>query len=221
MPAWLWLLGLLLSLPAAADECMDIPLPSVSITRLEPEVTVSREFNHVGLQTLAQSAQRSGNKVLGLTKGNATVRYQLQMTSRPSPNGQRECASPRLLITYGFNPVTIYIARELPPGSCAYREVMAHEQRHLQVYIDYARSIEDEVKQRFEQRFAHQDYYRLPVGQAQSLLRDEMRERWIPYLRQRLAEAQSKQALIDTLSEYHRLANSCGGEIQRLLAPAP
>ena len=41
-------------------------------------------------------------------------------------SGRWECLSPQRQVSFGYAPLSVHVAREFPPGSCAYREILAH-----------------------------------------------------------------------------------------------
>lgn len=209
------LLACFLAAPALADECDQLPTPSVRLERLETQVATNLDYSYKTLNNLGASLHRPGRQILGLTRGNAVVRYQTRLHSRKDPSGRWECASPEITVAYGFNPITIYVASEFPPGSCAFNEIRAHELRHVQTYREHAAAIEREIGESLQKRFADGFLWRGPSGSTQEKLRNEMSERWLPYIKRLLETVESKQALIDTPEEYRRVGDSCQGEISR------
>ncbi|MEN3373186.1 hypothetical protein [Dechloromonas sp. ZS-1] len=204
---------------AQAGGCPPLPPPSVSLIRIDPEVSINTQLTHMQIQALIPPAQRSGNPVPGLTQANAHVRYRLELRTLPSLDGQGECTSPKLVIHYGFTPITLYISRELLPPQCGYREILAHEERHLAAYRTHADAIEPALRRTLEARFLNSPITPQPPGAAQRSLREELQQHWKPYLRQQLADAQAAQQHIDTDSEYRRLNAACQGEIREKLRP--
>ncbi len=211
------LLAACLSTQAHADECATLPPPSVKVQRLEENLAVNLTYSYKSLNNIASSLLRPGRQILGLTRGMAVARYATKIHSLRDPNGRWECASPEITISYGFSPITIYVAREFPDNTCAYREIHTHELRHVDAYRAHAQAIESEIRQTLEQRFASGTPWRGPIGQTQARLQQEMNERWLPYLKRMLEQVESRQALIDTTEEYERVAASCNGEIAKRL----
>lgn len=214
------LLGSLLGSPlalAAGDPCAALPAPSVSVKLLEAPVTLNRDYDIKLLNSMAGDATANKQLVLGLTRGQAVVRYETQIRLLVERSGQWECASPQITLSYGFSPLTVYVAREFPLGSCAYDEILDHEQRHVRAYREHARAIELEIVDTLRQRFVTGSPWRGPVGQAQQRLREELSERWTPYIKRLLNRAEEAQAKIDTPEEYERVSHSCGGEVRKRL----
>ena len=130
--------------------------------------------------------------------------------------GRWECSSPQITVSFGYSPMTVYVASEFPAGSCAYNEIYQHELRHVKAYQSHLSSIETDITESLNQRFATGTFSRGPVGQARSSLEKELHERWMPYIKREIGKVESAQALIDTHEEYSRVSKSCNGEIQKL-----
>ncbi len=199
------------------DPCANLAPPSVKVERLETRVTTNLDYNVGGLTRLGSKMQPSQRQILGLTKGQAVVRYALVMPRLVTPDGRWECASPQLTLSYGFDPITVYVAREFPAGSCAYQEIYTHEVRHLEAYKAHAVQVEAELTRALQKRFADTGPWRGAAGQAEDRLRQELGERWVPYVRDLLDRVEAEQRRIDTPEEYDRIAASCNGEISQRL----
>ncbi|UCV02500.1 hypothetical protein [Dechloromonas denitrificans] len=201
--------------PAWADECDQLPLPAVTVKRLEEPFTLSTKYSYKALTNLATTLTRQGNQVLGLTRGNAIVRFAIDTPSHIDRTGRWECASPQLTMTFGFMPMTVHVAKEFPAGSCAYREIYDHEMRHVQTNQAHIAAIEKELTEALSRRFATGAPWRGPAGQTRDYLQRELDERWMPYIKRAIGRVELAQALIDTPEEYARVAASCDGEISK------
>ena len=218
MAMWIATLVLLVwPLRALADECDRLPPPTVAIKRLETPVTLDRTYSVAALRAIGPALSRRNERVLGLTRATSRVKVETRITAYVDRSGRWECASPALTVSYGYSPLTVYVARELAAGSCAYNEVYQHELRHVQTYQARLRQIEPEIAQALQQRFVTGAAWRAPKGQTQRMLQRELDERWLPFIKRVIEEVESEQALIDTPEEYTRVAKSCHGEIERLL----
>jgi len=215
MRAFALLLLVFFGLPAWADECDQLPLPAVTVKRLDEPFTLSTKYSYKALTNLATTLARPGNQVLGLTRGNAIVKFATNTPSHIDRTGRWECASPQLTMTFGFVPMTVHVAKEFPVGSCAYREIYDHEMRHVQTYQAHIAAIEKELTEALSSRFATGAPWRGPVGQTRDNLQRELDERWMPYIKRAIGRVELAQALIDTPEEYARVAASCDGEISK------
>lgn len=203
--------------PGGADPCDQLPAPSVTVKRLEEPITLNTQYSYKALNHLGASLARPGHQILGLTRGNAVVRVEIKAPAYIDRTGQWECTSPQLVLTYGFKPITVYIAKEFPEGSCAYQEIHSHELRHVKTYQDHIARIEKELTETLKRRFATGGPWRGPAGQTQERLQQELDERWIPYVKREIEQVKEAQARIDTPEEYARVENSCDGEIKKIV----
>ncbi len=209
---------LALASPArAADPCAELPKPSVTVKLLETPLALNTTYSYRSLTNLGSAQARPGRQVLGLTRGNATARFALNTPSIVDDGKRWECASPQIVLTYGFSPMTIYVAREFPPGSCAHKEIHEHEMRHVAAYRKHQADIEKTLADTLNARFATGGPWRGPAGQSTGRLQDELNERWLPYVQRELKKVDTAQALIDTDEEYARVADACDGEIAKRL----
>jgi hypothetical protein len=215
------LLPILVLLPIAgtswADPCDELPKPSVTVRRIEVPITYNTEYSYKSLTNIGAELARPGRQVLGLTRGNATVSFATNTPSIRDQKGRWECASPQITLNFGFSPMTVYVAREFPEGSCAYKEIREHEMRHVQTYQTHIVKIEKELTDTLSARFAASSLWRGPVGQTASRLQQELNTRWAPYVQQQIKRVDEAQARIDTTEEYERVANACNGEIRKIL----
>ncbi len=200
-----------------ADECDQLPLPSVTLKRLDEPVSLDTTYSYKSITVLGSTLHRPENRVLGLTRGTARVRFETKTALIVDRTGRYECASPQLVVTYGFSPMSVYVAKEFPKGSCAYNEIYQHELRHVKTHQDHLISIEKELTDTLNRRFATGSPWRSTVGQTRLTLERELNERWIPYITREMERVESAQALIDTPEEYARVADACNGEIKRII----
>ena len=200
-----------------ADECDQMPPPSVTLKRLDEPVSLDTTYSYKSITVLGSTLRHPENRVLGLTRGIARVRFETKTALIVDRTGRWECASPQLIVTYGFSPMTIYVAKEFSKGSCAYNEIYQHELRHVKTYQDHLVSIEKELTETLNRRFATGSPWRSTVGQTRLTLERELNERWIPYITREMERVESAQALIDTPEEYARVAAACNGEIKRII----
>jgi hypothetical protein len=203
------------AVPAAADECERLPPPSVTLRKLPETLSVDTRYGHREITHLAAELARPGTRVLGLTRGTATVRVEVRSPSYVDRSRRWECASPQIVVTYGYNPMTVYIAKEFPARSCAYNEIYEHEMRHVRTYQDHLIAIEKNLTETLSRRFATGAPWRGPVGNTHAMLQRELDDRWLPFIKREIGKVEATQALIDTADEYERVSRSCNGEIRR------
>ncbi|HNL12818.1 MAG TPA: hypothetical protein PKJ92_03130 [Accumulibacter sp.] len=209
--------ALLLPTLCQADACAQLPPPTITVQRLEDTVTLNLDHGHKALGVLAAELARPGKQILGLTRGTAVVKFETRSPTLRDRNGRWECTSPQIQISYGFSPLTIYVANEFPRGSCAWQEIYDHEQRHVAAYRQHVIALEPSLTDSLRQRFINRGIWRGSVGETSAALQRELSERWLPYIKRQISQVEAAQARIDSPEEYNRVAESCQGEVRRRL----
>ena len=204
----------------ASPRCEDLPATSVNVVLLESELRTNFQHGYRALKGMSQRYADHGFHVLGLTVGQATVKAKASLRSLREPGGRWECSTAGLTFEIGYQPLTVYVGREFSPESCGFREIYQHELRHAEIYRRQARQAAAELTQALTARFAGMGPWRGPVGSGQSKIESEINERWLPYARRLLEQAEPLQREVDSREEYERVAQSCDGQIARVLRQA-
>jgi hypothetical protein len=222
-----WLLSALLAglAPEAAARtpfqvrCEDGPAAgNVRFSSRDEGWRIDRSLSY---RTLTQMKRpRGSGLVLGLTRTESRVAISIEGPVEPDPDGLHECLSPQIGVTLSYRPIVVYIGREFEQDSCAYREILAHEMRHVHAYVDYLPEAEATLRtvlaQRADGRLLSSRVF-APAGQSLSQLQRELDRNWMPTIRRELGKAKTLQAGIDTPREYARLSKVCQGEVQSLI----
>jgi len=199
--------------------CEDTIGESISVLSSRQDgYRVDNTYSFHGL-TRMKGNRAPGSYVLGLTRAESRVAIAVHGRMLQDPATGYECVAPRLEVNLYYLPIVVYVGREFAPGSCAYREILAHEMRHLEVYRDFLPRAEKIVGEALARRFEGKPLY-APAGQARSLLQREIDSGWMPFIKKEMAKVEILQAAIDTPQEYARLGKVCAGEVQSLIRPA-
>jgi hypothetical protein len=154
--------------------------------------------------------------VLGLTHTESRVTVQVDGELLQDAQAGLECVLPRVAVTLTYEPIVVYIGREFAPGTCAYRELLAHEMRHLKSYLDALPKVEERVREKLAPRVQGKAVM-ARAGQARGVLQREIDGAWLPVIRAEMQGVESQQAAIDSPQEYARLSKVCQGEVQSLI----
>ena len=154
--------------------------------------------------------------VLGLTRTESRVSVKVDGQMLADPATGIECVAPRIDVALYYQPIVIYVGREFVPDSCAYREILAHEMRHLKSYMDYLPKVEGRARSKLGQLYIGKPLY-AGSGRARELLQSEIDRAWMPYIKAEMARVEKMQADIDSPREYARLSKVCQGEVQSLI----
>jgi hypothetical protein len=193
-PVWVRVESHLSSYPGGYR--VDNSLSTRSLTRLKPE--------------------GAGSFVLGLTRAESRVVISVEGAIVSDPDTREECLLPQIAVSLSYLPIVVYIGSEFAPDSCAYREILAHEMRHLKAYIDYLPKVENTVRETLGRRFDARPVY-AQYGQSLARVQAELDGRWMPFVKREMAKAKALQAGIDSAGEYARLSKICQGEVQSLI----
>lgn len=210
-----FLIGCLLSASAFAGPSCPIPYVSLSSNSSPPDVNASESAITItrlrGNRFFPQASM-----VLGLFSPNATVGISSTLSIRrdDSKTGAYGCIS-NVEIKVSMAPV-ILIAKEIPQGSCAWREVHQHEMKHHNSQLLAADLAREQVAR---QVGAILSFPVLGSTPAEMTSNSEMPRRNAMSAAETIiqAAAQGVHDGIDSEQEYQRVALSCGGEIQRIL----
>lgn len=157
--------------------------------------------------------------VLGLTRTETRVGVRIDGLLLEDPTGRWECVAPRVDVSLFYPPITVFIGSEFVPGTCAYREILAHEMRHLESYLAWLPKVEARIRARMAPRYAGKPFY-APRGEARAMLQQDIDRNWMPYIKSEMMRIETLQAAIDSPREYARLSKVCRGEVQSLIGPA-
>lgn len=209
------LVGLLLTGPADAACTYDqLPTVRTEINITSAHVNTTRSFADLGsIPNNTHQALFPGSRVAGLTLGDISNQAQLRFGQDVGFFTGDACIwVQELVLQLNLKPV-IYLAQEMEPGSCAYRTLLAHEQKHVaadrQLLLSREREIGDALRLALLQIGAMG-----PVDA--SLARDVQRDLTarigaaVDAEMQKLGTERDRiQQGIDSQQEYARLAAAC------------
>lgn len=179
--------------------------------------TISNTVSYKEL-TAMQPTHRANAYVLGLTRTESMASVSVDGKMLQDKATNVECITPQISVSLHYRPIVIHVGREFRPGTCSYTEILAHEMRHLNVYLDHLPKVEALVRAALARRFEARPLY-APAGQARALLEHEIDTQWLPYMKAEMAKVEVLQAAIDSPAEYGRLSKVCKGEVQSLIGP--
>lgn len=157
------------------------------------------------------------NLTLGLTQYEPFMEVSMPVVGVKLSNGVVCGHIQRADIGLGYKDVTISIARDVPQGTCGFKEIMAHEFKHIavneKILDEYIPRMQDEVGRYVREngyfQTAHQDVVLQQIKQGiQNIIEQQMNE-----LEQ---ENRTLQQQVDTPEEYRRVSTSCNGELGKL-----
>jgi hypothetical protein len=213
---------LLLPVQAWAQSCPPAPSPQLNVTVAQDPLRYDNSYN---IHQLKDLMQRDGDSYaagghrhipLGLARVQSSFKSGLEALVTRLPDGTY-CASLKSVdFDLRFTDNTVFVAVELPRDSCIYREVLAHEHKHVAVDAQLL----NEWNSRLRTEVTHAVS---TVGTVSARSSDEavklLSARLEPNIRRTMdalmAERAHRQAQVDTPEEYHRVSRSCNGEVRK------
>ena len=195
--------------------------PIVNLLVTQEPISYDNSLNIIQLRELMSRdssvwATGHGHIPLGLAQVRTTFKSSLEASVTGQRNGTY-CASLRsVTVEFRFTDSTIFVATDLPRDSCIYREVLAHEHKHVAVDAQLL----NEWNSRLRTEVTHAVS---TVGTVSARSSDEavklLSARLEPNIRRTMdalmAERAHRQAQVDTPEEYHRVSRSCNGEVRK------
>jgi hypothetical protein len=183
------LLAVMLACACFQAQAADLPLCDKAVRFIaawfaDPEVDNTKPA--VELTKMGAGAGRGGMQL-----GHVVVETKLSVTPQTICQG--------VVVQLDYIKPVLRVAREIPPGSCAYARVMDHEQTHVRIHREIAR------------QFRELNYPWGSRGSSAAIL---------AYAKHELDRLMQAQALFDSPEEYAKNFSVCDGEISRLVKPA-
>ena len=226
MTPWLPMLGLLCCGTAAAaartpfqarcEDSIDRTVTMLAASQNGYSIDNTRSLRAL---TAMKAPGTPNSFVLGLTRTESRVSVSLDGRILQDRVTGFECVAPQIRVRLFYAPIVVYIGKEFMPGSCAYKQILAHEMRHLKAYLDHLPKVETVVRAALARRFEGKPLY-APIGMAQVQLEHEIDASWMPYMKSQMGAVEAQQAAIDSPQEYARLSKVCKGEVQSLIGQA-
>lgn len=188
---------------------------SIEVTTFPARFAFNNALSSRVLTTRASYAW-AGDAMMGMTSSTTRAEIHVDGAALVDPASGRECLAPRITVELGYRPLDVHVARELPPASCSYRAVFAHEMRHVKLYADSLPVVEHRVRAELVSRYGGRPLY-APRDKGVAALHEDINS-WLPALiKAELAKVETQQRALDDRDETERLSQLCLGEIGQLM----
>jgi hypothetical protein len=192
-----------------------------SDVRVKSEMTsyVANSSLGIGELTIRNPPAVRGERTLGMTVAHLTASIDFVQNGIHDPQSNEYCMRPRFTIRLSYSPVDVFIAREIPHGTCAYTEVVHHEAKHVAAYEQQLTKAAEFMENAMRAYYTNTVFY----GDSTQLLaelRESAQKRWLPLAQKQLEAVEAMQQAIDSPEEYARYRTTCDGEISRILRAA-
>lgn len=197
-------------------------VPSVRPPKIDPTQTLAFLRAMARAEGPEKVSGARHERPVGLTAASLKTSLSYKVTSTIAPSSNSVCAQiSHFSMTLGFDDTTIYLARELPRGSCSYKTVFDHEMMHVRIDEDIVRFYTPKFRSLFEQAIRNIGVvHATSAKEAERKIEDAMREYTQKTTTDLSKVRQTRQAQIDTPTEYARLSRSCNGSLAELISKA-
>jgi hypothetical protein len=155
-------------------------------------------------------------KTLGLTVARLGTDVEYIQHGLTDPDTREYCMRPTFQVTLAYEPIEVFVGRDIPLDSCGYRHVLRHEERHVAAYRNNLAVASDNVAQAMRAYYRDTIFYGDPE-RLKNDLADAVNKRWLPFAQRQLAAVDAIQASIDTPQEYRLNQSVCDGQLNAIL----
>jgi hypothetical protein len=189
--------------------------PRFEVRSRDPGVEVHNTLSSLMLNTRG-SYTAPGQAMMGLTASSTRAEIGIDGPALQDQPSGRECIAPRVVVELSYQPLDVYVAREFHPASCSYRQVFAHEMRHVQLYREQLPHIVQRVRDELARRYGERPLY-ADAGHGLDLLEQQV-DGWLrPLLKLEMAKVEVLQRALDSPEETFLLSHGCMGEIAQIM----
>ncbi|MCL2469520.1 MAG: hypothetical protein FWF24_04730 [Alphaproteobacteria bacterium] len=197
--------------------CPPAPYVSVHVRPVMPATRITQDITLTQLRDLAPHAANE-------TPGGYTITSPLTFTptlriqTMTSQNPPITCAAiERVDVEFGIEQADIFIAREFPYGSCAYRAILEHEMKHIKMDESFIAAQIPYLRQKIKTISQEIGVIQTPREEMIQIFLDRVK----PILEAFRAQRDSWQETLDTPREYAQVQNQCNGEITKIIQNQP
>lgn len=153
-------------------------------------------------------------RALGLTRASYRFDSSVRINTLTDPETGVSCVRPRIQVTLSVAPQTVYVAREFPAGTCGHKQILEHEQRHVDVNQEHVEAAAKLLREEMSTFYGD----RIMYGDAQALTKqvfDDVESRWTQVARRRFESGNDEHRAIDSPESDRYYRSLCGGELLR------
>ncbi len=176
----------------------------------------TQELEGFDISTVSPYNHHEHTEVNGLMRGKAQIDTNVSVSWRTNPANGEACFWYKAINVELRLAPTVYIADHLIKGSCMYNEVLNHELKHVNVDRDltnkYTKLFEQNIRNFTRQNFMASPRPAYQAEQVKNEMVDALDEEINRINNMMQEERIQRQAAIDTLQEYKRVATACIGK---------
>ncbi|MDH5287753.1 MAG: hypothetical protein OEX23_14100 [Betaproteobacteria bacterium] len=194
--------------PDFEARCAALPPSAIDVAVAPHAVTENRATPFEALTRLSEGPS-PGHRTVGLTLANFGHRSTFEVKGLEDRRGARACIRPQVSVELYVQPLTVFVAREFSGDPCRARVIREHEERHVAVYVEFAREAALQLRYDLARTLGVEPLYAGDVAEAQRLLDRKLAHTLDGFMREAQRTLAERQARIDTSEEYERVRTAC------------
>ncbi len=176
---------------------------SISVTA--PATDLRYDFTQSAASLTSRHDQTPGHIVQGLAEINLKTIVLVGGSGIVKPMSGRYCTRPEVQVTLAYRPLTVYIAREQPPGSCAHELTLGHEMQHVLSYERFIDELAAQLDTELKTLLGDGIHHFASAAEGGRELGEKINARAKAVIDAGMATLKKRQALIDSPEEYGRI----------------
>ena len=180
-------------------------LPAAKIEVVAAPVAYSTDLTRSASELAAKGAHSSSRTLMGLVTTDLKSSVSLGGSGIADRGKSRFCMRPSVTVNLSFSPMTIYVAREHPVGSCAHRITLEHEEKHIAVYQQYLADIATQIDESLRAELGRKVLFFRSEAEGDAHVQKVLEERVGPYVERAMLQVVTLQKQVDSPDEYARL----------------
>lgn len=199
------------------NACMSNPDIAVHVT---PRFDAPSYDFHVGIGDIVAMSSDMHHAIhegltLGLTRYEPVIAINAPIVGVRRSDGTSCTHVEHVDVSVGYENVVVYVARDIPQDSCGFHEIMAHEQKHINVNMrilqKYVPRIETELHAYLQTNGINKD---ADVELAMKDIKARLHEIVASILENVSHQNELLQQDVDSPEEYARITASCDGQLR-------
>lgn len=200
------------------ERCEELlPPTTVSFTIAESLTVFDYSKNILELTALSENTR---NYTLGLTMARPQTTFVWGMQLLEDEKTKRVCMRPQLQFTVHAGTQNVFVGKEFDQGSCAFKEIHAHEMRHVDENKNIATKVAESTYKYIRASAGNRIIFGKSREEVEGYVLDAIKHHWLPFANENFVYYAAAHKQIDTPAEYARVNNSCNGEVVAVMQQA-
>jgi hypothetical protein len=196
--------------PFASFETRCAKLPSTDFEVVAVPFTFERDDSqNIAALTVKSGSALATHRTLGLTTAVFGQSTDIQLNVVDDRRGSRACGTPSVRVELSMQPVTVFVASELPAQSCQHEVTLSHEMKHVEVFREALDRAAQDLERDFPDAIGVELRRARNPGELQQRFIVSVRNYLADFMRDRQRRLDEAQAAVDSPEEYDRVSTAC------------